>query len=172
MKTIKKIGLVGAVFFALFTFNACGDDSNSTSAAGENGSLSSAVEDDESSSSINGDSSSSVIPGSSSSVIPSDSEGSSSSSSVKADGKSSSSSKKGGSSSSEFVFKLCEDGKQKIMISEIDTGYVTCRNNQWVVDSIVEVVKPKVYPDMDSVFGSEAVYGTFTVRTYVMERFI
>ena len=52
MNTIKKIGLVGAVFFALFTFNACGDDSNSTSASGENGSLSSAVEDDESSSSV------------------------------------------------------------------------------------------------------------------------
>ena len=155
MKTFKKIGLVSAVAFALFAFNACSDDSNSTSASGENSALSSAVEDDESSSSINDDSSSS-------SVILSDSEGSSSSSSVKADGKSSSSSKKGGSSSSEFVFKLCEDGKQKIMISEIDTGYVTCRNNQWVVDSIVEVVKPKVYPNMDSVFGSEYVHGTFT----------
>ncbi|PWJ60866.1 MULTISPECIES: FISUMP domain-containing protein [unclassified Fibrobacter] len=79
MKTFKKIGLVSAVAFALFAFNACGDDSGSTSASAENGSLSSAVEDDESSSSINGDSSSSVIPGSSSSVILSDSEGSSSS---------------------------------------------------------------------------------------------
>ncbi|MCQ2106844.1 MAG: hypothetical protein MJZ26_13760 [Fibrobacter sp.] len=70
---------MSAVAFALFAFNACGDDSGSTSASGENSSLSSAVEDDESSSSINGDSSSSVIPGSSSSVILSDSEGSSSS---------------------------------------------------------------------------------------------
>ena len=87
---------------------------------------------------------------------------SNSSSSKKENTNNSSSSQKAGSSSSEFVFKLCEDGKQKIMISEIDTGYVTCRNNQWVVDSIVEVVKPKVYPDMDSVFGSEYVYGTFT----------
>ncbi|SHG29035.1 major paralogous domain-containing protein [Fibrobacter sp. UWH9] len=78
MNTIKKIGLVGAVAFALFTFNACGDDSSSTSASGENSALSSAVEDDASSSSINGDTSS-VIPGSSSSVILSDSEGSSSS---------------------------------------------------------------------------------------------
>ena len=78
MKTIKKIGLVSAVAFALFAFNACGDDSNSTSASGENSSLSSAVEDDESSSSINGDTSS-VTPGSSSSVILSGSEGSSSS---------------------------------------------------------------------------------------------
>ena len=87
---------------------------------------------------------------------------SNSSSSKKENTKNSSSSQKGESSSSEFVFKLCEDGKQKIMISEIDTGYVTCRNNQWVVDSIVEVVKPKVYPNMDSVFGSEYVHGTFT----------
>ncbi len=78
MNTFKKITLTSAVAFALFAFNACGDDSNSTSASGENSTLSSAVEDDESSSSINGDSSSSVIPGSSSSVV-SDSEGSSSS---------------------------------------------------------------------------------------------
>jgi len=79
MNTFKKITLTSAVAFALFTFNACGDDSGSTSASGENSALSSAVEDDESSSSINGDTSSSVTPGSSSSVILSDSEGSSSS---------------------------------------------------------------------------------------------
>ena len=93
MNTFKKITLTSAVAFALFAFNACGDDSNSTSASSENSALSSAVEDDESSSSVNGDSSSSVIPGSSSSVIPSDSEGSSSSvkGSDTADGASSSS---------------------------------------------------------------------------------
>ena len=34
MKTFKKIGLVSAVAFALFAFNACGDDSGSTSASG------------------------------------------------------------------------------------------------------------------------------------------
>jgi len=90
MKTFKKIGLVSAVAFALFAFNACGDDSNSTSASGENSTLSSAVEDDESSSSINDDSPSSVTPGS-------NLESSSSSSNVK-DG--SSSSAKNGSSSS------------------------------------------------------------------------
>ncbi len=91
MNTFKKITLTSAVAFALFAFNACGDDSNSTSAPGENSSLSSAVEDDESSSSIN-DNSSSATPGSSSSVV-SDSEGSSSSvkGSDTADGASSSS---------------------------------------------------------------------------------
>ena len=160
MNTFKKITLTSAVAFALFAFNACGDDSNSTSASGENGSShmssSTPIEDlDESSSSINDNSSSS-------SVIPSDSEGSSSSSSVKVNGKSSSSSKKGGSSSSEFVYRLCEENEHKVVISALDTGYVTCKNNQWVVDSIVEVVKPKVYPNMDSVFGSEYVHGTFT----------
>ncbi len=92
MNTFKKITLTSAVAFALFTFNACGDDSNSTSVPSENSALSSAVEDDESSSSVNGDSSFSV-PGSSSSVILSDSEGSSSSvkGSAPADGASSSS---------------------------------------------------------------------------------
>ena len=77
-------------------FFACGDDSGSTSAPGENGSShmssSTPIEDlDESSSSINGDSSS-PVPGSSSSVM-SDSEGSSSSvkGSAPADGASSSS---------------------------------------------------------------------------------
>lgn len=152
MKTFKKIGLVGAVAFALFAFNACGDDSNSTSASAENGSLSSAVEDDESSSSINGDSSSSVIPGSSSSVIVSDSEGSSSSS------------QKAGSSSSEFVFKLCEDGDTSSNVIAGKIYYNSCKNGQWNFDSIGNYVdvKPKVYPNMDSVFGSEfKAYGTY-----------
>ncbi|MCQ2097154.1 MAG: hypothetical protein MJY87_04320, partial [Fibrobacter sp.] len=33
MKTFKKIGLMGAVAFALFAFNACGDDSSTSSPA-------------------------------------------------------------------------------------------------------------------------------------------
>ncbi|MCQ2101532.1 MAG: hypothetical protein MJZ10_14650 [Fibrobacter sp.] len=103
MNTFKKITLTSAVAFALFAFNACGDDSGSTSASGENGSLSSAVEDDESSSSINGDTSS-VIPGSSSSVILSGGsagvEGSSSSSAKSSSSVNSSSSVKSSSSSS------------------------------------------------------------------------
>ena len=127
MNTIKKIGLVSAVAFALLAFNACGDDSGSTSASGENGSLSSAVEDDESSSSVIPDpdresssssrmsssattenldkssSSSVVIPGSSSSVILSGGcagvEGSSSSSAKSSSSVNSSSSNKQSSSS-------------------------------------------------------------------------
>lgn len=127
MNTIKRIGLVSAVAFALFTFNACGDDSNSTSAPGENSALSSAVEDDESSSSVIPDpdresssssrmsssattenldksSSSVVIPCSSSSVILSGGsagvEGSSSSSAKSSSSENSSSSKNQSSSSS------------------------------------------------------------------------
>ena len=155
MNTFKKITLTSAVAFALFAFNACGDDSGSTCASGENSALSSVVEDDESSSSF-------IDNSSSSSVIPSDSEGSSSSSSVKVDEKSSSSSKKGGSSSSEFIFKLCEDGETHINTIGKNIYYNSCKDGDWVIDSIVEAVLPKVYPNMDSVFGSKATYGTFT----------
>ncbi len=116
MKTFKKIGLVSAVAFALFAFNACGDDSGSTSASGENSALSSAVEDEESSSSINDNSSSS-------SVIPSDSEGSSSSSSVKADGKSSSSINKEGSSSSTKVNVYSSSSDVVVEIGNSSSSY-------------------------------------------------
>ena len=85
MNTIKKIGLVGAVAFALFAFNACGDDSNSTSAPGENSSShmssSTPIEDlDESSSSGKVPESTEGTGGVSSSVAPNGGEGSSSSS--------------------------------------------------------------------------------------------
>ena len=97
LSAAKNLALMGLVV----GFFACGDDSNSTSAPGENGSShmssSTPIEDlDESSSSINDNSSSS-------SVIPSDSEDSNSSSSAKGDGKSSSSINKEVSSSSTKV---------------------------------------------------------------------
>ena len=171
MKTFKKIGLVGAVAFALFAFNACGDDSGSTSASAENGSShmssSTPIEDlDESSSSINDNSSSSVTPGSSSSVILSDSEGSSSSSSAKGDGKSSSSSKREdiSSSSSSQTYRRCQEGTLDTLYEETRTVYKHCENDMWRTDSIVKIVieQPKVYPNMDSVFGSEfKAYGTY-----------
>lgn len=83
------------------------------------------------------------------------------SSSSKENRTSSSSSQKNVNISLGGEIRICEENEQKVVISEIDTGYVTCRNNQWVVDSIVEIINPKVYPNMDSVFGSEYVYGTF-----------
>ena len=84
------------------------------------------------------------------------------SSSSKENRTSSSSSQKNVNISLGGEIRICEENEQKVVISEIDTGYVTCRNNQWVVDSIVEIINPKVYPNMDSVFGSEYVHGTFT----------
>ena len=85
MNTIKKIGLVSAVAFALFAFNACGDDSGSTSASGENSSShmssSTPIEDlDESSSSGKVPESAEGTGGVSSSVAPNGGERSSSSS--------------------------------------------------------------------------------------------
>ena len=168
LSAAKNLALMGLVV----GFFACGDDSGSTSASAENGSShmssSTPIEDlDESSSSVNGDSSSSITPGSSSSVILSDSEGSSSSSSVKADGKSSSSSKRediSSSSSSEFVFKLCEDGDTSLNVIAGKIYYNSCKNGQWNFDSIGNYVdvKPKVYPNMDSVFGTLATFETYT----------
>jgi uncharacterized protein (TIGR02145 family) len=75
--------------------------------------------------------------------------------------KNSSSSVAESSSSSAILFKQCEEGEQKIVVSEIDTGFVSCKDGKWVVDSIVDVVKPKVYPNMDSVFNPAVTYGSF-----------
>ena len=87
---------------------------------------------------------------------------SNSSSSKKENVKNSSSSQKAGSSSSEFVFKLCEEGDTSTTTTATKVFYYTCRNEKWVCDSTKVIEQPKVYPDMDSVFGSEYVYGTFT----------
>lgn len=173
MNTFKKITLTSAVAFALFAFNACGDDSGSTSASGENSALSSAVEDDESSSSVNDDSSSSVTPGSSSSVILSDSEGSSSSSSVKADGKSSSSINKVGSSSSSSVKgngvssssrMICSEEQEGSTKKMLQTGirYI-CTNGFWVeISSSSSATSSSSYYDMSEQFNPDIEYGSMT----------
>ncbi len=169
MKTFKKIGLVGAVAFALFAFNACGDDSGSTSASGENSALSSAVKDDESSSSINGDSSSSVDKKSSGNEdIEKDKSSSSkkttsSSSALSTDSKNSSSSGKSASSSS-LAYRRCQEGTLDTLYEETRTVYKHCENDMWRTDSIVKIVieQPKVYPNMDSVFGTLATFETYT----------
>lgn len=165
MNTIKKIGLVSVAAFAMCAFNACGDDSNSTSAPGENGSLSSAVEDDESSSSVNDDSSSSVTPGS-------DLE-SSSSSSVKADGKSSSSINKVGSSSSSSVKgngvssssrMICSEEQEGSTKKMLQTGirYI-CTNGFWVeIQSSSSATSSSSYYDMSEQFNPDIEYGSMT----------
>ncbi|MDO4946728.1 MAG: FISUMP domain-containing protein, partial [Fibrobacter sp.] len=183
MKTFKKIGLVGAVAFALFAFNACGDDSGSTSASGENSALSSAVEDDESSSSINDDSSSSVIPGSSSSVILSDSEGSSSS--VKgiapADGassssvipdpdrESSSSSVKSSSSSAKSSSSVNSSSSNKQSSSSVKSSSSSVKSSSSVASSSSstpmsssEYEPYNHYGDLGSIFVSKSEYKQFT----------
>ena len=135
---------------------ACGDDSSSPSVSPEPAD----------------NSSSSVIPASSGDLQSSSSQKSSgkdkSSSSIEekssssVSDKNSSSSVAESSSSSAILFKQCEEGEQKIVVSEIDTGFVSCKDGKWVVDSIVDVVKPKVYPNMDSVFNPNVNYGSFT----------
>ena len=87
---------------------------------------------------------------------------SNSSSSKKENVKNSSSSQKVESSNSEFAFKFCEDGETVINTIGKKNYYNSCKDGDWVVDSIVEIINPKVYPNMDSVFGSEYVHGTFT----------
>ena len=147
-------------FFALlivaFLFVACGDESSS-SAPDPIGEISSSSNDDNGSSGKDKDASSSSQKDSqksSSSVAEKNS-----SSSVGS--KNSSSSVAESSSSSAILFKQCEEGEQKIVVSEIDTGFVSCKDGKWVVDSIVDVVKPKVYPNMDSVFNPAVTYGSF-----------
>ena len=172
MNTFKKITLTSAVAFALFAFNACGEDSNSTSASGENGSShmssSTPIEDlDESSSSINGDTSS-VTPGSSSSVILSDSEGSSSSvkgsdtadassSSVipDPDRESSSSSVKSSSSSAKSSSSVNSSSSVKSSSSS------SAKSSSSVASSSSEYVPFDHSKTLGSI-GQEGVYKTFT----------
>ncbi|PWJ67505.1 major paralogous domain-containing protein [Fibrobacter sp. UWB15] len=170
MKIFKSV-LALSVLLALLA--ACGDESSSSapdpigeissSSNDDNGSASSSSQKDskKSSSSVSEKNSSSSVSGknSSSSVVES------------------SSSARNSSSSSAILFKQCEEGEQKIVVSEIDTGFVSCKDGKWVVDSIVDVVKPKVYPNMDSVFNPAVTYGSFrdprdgkvykTVRYYI-----
>ncbi|OWV08667.1 FISUMP domain-containing protein [Fibrobacter sp. UWH1] len=164
MNTIKKIGLVSAVAFALFAFNACGDDSGSTSASGENSALSSAVEEDESSSSINDDSSSSVIPdsdlesssstktkGSSSSVKGSESTGASSSSRIT-------------NSSSSTLILPCEAAEEGEIMTILKTGidYI-CTNGFWVeIQSSSSATSSSSYYDMSEQFNPDIEYGSMT----------
>ena len=161
MKTIKKLGLVSAVAFAMLAFSACDDSSSASS--DETSVSSSSVETsdlDESSSSV--DKKSSGNEDIEKDKSSSSKKTTSSSSALSTDSKNSSSSGKSGSSSSEFVFKLCEDGDTSSTILAGKIYYNSCKNGQWNQDSIGEYVKPRVYPNMDSVFGSEfKAYGTY-----------
>ena len=141
--TKQSIFLTFSILLALLV--ACGDESGSSAPDPIGEISSSSNEEFGSSSSVAEKNSSSSVSGknSSSSVVES------------------SSSARNSSSSSAILFKQCEEGEQKIVVSEIDTGFVSCKDGKWVVDSIVDVVKPKVYPNMDSVFNPAVTYGSF-----------
>ena len=118
---------------------ACGDDSSS--------SVSPEPAGDYSSSSGNLQSSSSKGSKNSSSSVEKQK---SSSSSVS--GKNSSSSVVE-SSSSEILF--CNEGDRDTVVKDWGVKYYRCENNDWVVDTIIYVDSPKVYPNMDSLFATE-----------------
>jgi uncharacterized protein (TIGR02145 family) len=166
MKTIKKLGLVSAVAFAMLAFSAC-DDSSSASSNGpdENAAVDSSSSFCKDCEDGDGSSSSKKVESSDNQSKDSSSDAkSNSSSSKKENTKNSSSSQKGESSSSEFVFKLCEDGDTSSNVIAGKIYYNSCKNGQWNLDSIGNYVdvKPKVYPNMDSVFGTLATFGTYT----------
>jgi uncharacterized protein (TIGR02145 family) len=153
MKTIKKIGFVSAVAFAMLAFSACDDSSSASS--DETGTSSSSVESsdsEESSSSVEKKSSGNETKDQSSS-------GNAKSSSSVKDPKVSSSDEILSSSSS--VSRRCEEDALDTVKTDTSTAYMRCLNNRWRTDSIV-YVKPKVYPVMDSLFETKyATYKTF-----------
>ena len=127
---------------------ACGDESSS-SAPDPIGEISSSSDEELGSSS-------SVAEKNSSSPVS----GKNSSSSVEE----SSSSARNSSSSSAILFKQCEEGDTVISEMGLNVFYYRCHDNEWVLDSTVNVVKPKVYPNMDSVFNPAVTYGSFKDR--------
>jgi uncharacterized protein (TIGR02145 family) len=168
MKTIKKIGFVSAVAFAMLAFSAC-DDSLSAS-SDETGTSSSSVETsdlDESSSSVDKkssgnestekDKSSSSVKGSepvevssSSSKETKDSSDSKSSSSVKADD----------SSSSLSTCPPEKEGKTK-MVAFTGVTYI-CTDGYWIEVSSSSAASSSSYFDTTKVFNPDIEYGFHT----------
>ena len=141
MKIFNALAL--SVLLALLS--ACGDESSSSAPDPIGEISSSSNEDFGSSSSVSEKNSSSSVSGknSSSSVVES------------------SSSARNSSSSSAVLFKQCEEGDTVISEMGLNVFYYRCHDNEWVLDSTVNVVKPKVYPNMDSVFNPAVTYGSF-----------
>jgi len=164
-KCVKGLGFLWvAVLAAFFALSACDDSSSASS--DETGTSSSSVESPDSSVTLSGASAESN--GSSDENIEKDKSSSSkkttsSSSALSTDSKNSSSSGKSGSSSSQ-TYRRCQEGMLDTLYEETRTLYKHCENDMWRTDSIVKIVieQPKVYPNMDSVFGSEfKAYGTY-----------
>ena len=166
MKTIKKLGLVSAVAFAMLAFSAC-EDSSSASSNGpdENAAVDSSSSickdcDDESSSSAKKIESSDNQSKDSSSDAKSNS---SSSSSKKTDTSSSSQRDDSLSSSSSYVHIRCNENERDTVVKDWGVKYYRCENNDWVLDTTIYIEKPKEYPVMDSLFATEyePVYSEF-----------
>ena len=157
MKKIFVLLTVAALFVA------CGDESSS-SAPDPIGEISSSSNDDNGSSGKDKDASSSSQKDSKKSSSSAAEKNSSSSVSGKNSSSSvveSSSSARNSSSSSAILFKQCEEGDTVISEMGLNVFYYRCHDNEWVLDSTVNVVKPKVYPNMDSVFNPAVTYGSF-----------
>lgn len=152
MKTIKKIGFVSAVAFAMLAFSAC-EDSSSASSNGpdENAAV-------ESSSSLKDSDTAEDL----SSSIDKAQESSSSMKYSSSEDKNSSSSVEKSNSSSSYVADYCKEGDIDTLYQEKRTVYVHCDGGYWKTDSIVYDPQPKEYPVMDSLFETKySTYGEF-----------
>ena len=168
MKTIKKLGLVSAVAFAMLAFSACDDSSSASS--DETGTSSSSVETsdlDESSSSVDKKSSgneSTEKDKSSSSVKDSDPADVSSSSAKEtknsSDSKSSSSVKSDDSSSSLSTCPPEKEGKTK-MVAFTGVTYI-CTDGYWIEVSSSSAASSSSYFDTTKVFNPDVEYGSHT----------
>ena len=161
MKTIKKLGLVGAVAFAMFALSACDDSSSASS----NGPDENAAVESSSSTTVNKDKSSDSKTKQSSSSDEEQNTGNAkeySSSSRETSTKGESSSSVEVSSSSSFPVVDCE--REGAILSMADGTSFICENGFLVPYSSSSKITPSSsskYPVMDSVFNSELSYGEF-----------
>ncbi|MBR6449244.1 MAG: hypothetical protein IKS96_04770 [Fibrobacter sp.] len=162
MKTIKKLGLVSAVAFAMLAFLACDDSSSASS--DETGASCASIESsdsEESSSSIDkkssGNESTEKDKSSSSENMSSSSAKETKNSS---DSKSSSSVKADDSSSSLSTCPPEKEGKTK-MVAFTGVTYI-CTDGYWIEVSSSSAVSSSSYFDMTDQFNSDIKYGTHT----------
>ena len=171
MKTIKKIGLMSVVAFAMLAFSACDDSSSASSnEPDENAAVDSSSSVCKDCEDGDGSSSSKKVESSDSQSRDSSSdEKSNSSSSKKGNATNSSSSEKNTSNSSADVLNgNCQDGDTKTnLVSNAVMFYYHCEGGEWIRDSLVSLIdtsenvisRPKL--NLDSVFNPDVDYGEF-----------
>ena len=170
MKTIKKLGLVSAVAFAMLALSACDDSSSASSnEPDENAAVDSSSSvckdcDDESSSSAKKIESSAEEAGSSTRTTSSksSSSGKTAFSGLSDSGASSSSIEKKSSTSTEDM-ACSKEGYIKSVWDRASQSWVDyiCSNNYYIPASEYVPSSSSKYPVMDSVFNSELSYGEF-----------